>query len=132
MNHKSQLVKNTVIIAIGKMSTQIISYLLLPLYTAKLTPSEYGNYDFVCTVSIFLCPLITLLMEESMFRFLIDATSQTEKKKIISQTIIYTLLGTGIFIPLAILILKLTSTYTSWFIFAFIWYIIISTIRTCY
>ena len=69
MNQKKQLVKNTLIIAIGKLSTQIISYILLPLYTAKLSPSEYGTYDFVCTVSLFLCPVITLLMEESMFRF---------------------------------------------------------------
>ena len=64
MDHKKQLVKNTIIIAIGKMSTQIISYLLLPLYTAKLSPSEYGIYDFVITVCVFASPIITLLMEE--------------------------------------------------------------------
>ena len=75
MNQKKQLMKNTIIIAIGKLSTQIISYLLLPLYTSQLDPSEYGNYDFVCTLSLFLCPIITLLMEESMFRYLIDADS---------------------------------------------------------
>ena len=54
MNQKKQLMKNTIIIAIGKLSTQIISYLLLPLYTSQLDPSEYGNYDFICTLSIFL------------------------------------------------------------------------------
>ena len=43
MNQKKQLMKNTIIIAIGKLSTQIISYLLLPLYTSQLDPSEYGN-----------------------------------------------------------------------------------------
>ena len=86
MNQKKQLVKNTLIIAIGKLSTQIISYILLPLYTAKLSPSEYGIYDFICTISLFLCPIITLLMEESMFRFLIDAVSKNEEKRIISKT----------------------------------------------
>lgn len=124
MNHKSQLAKNTLIIAIGKMSTQIISYLLLPLYTAKLAPAEYGTYDFVCTLSLFLCPLITLLMEESMFRFLIDAETIVEKKKIISQTIIYTIFGTIIFIPISILVMKIASSYTPWFMFAFISFVI--------
>lgn len=124
MNQKKQLVKNTLIIAIGKLSTQIISYILLPLYTAKLSPSEYGTYDFICTVSLFLCPLITLLMEESMFRFLIDAVDKKEEKKIISQTIIYTLFGTLIFIPLAIIILNLATDYTGMLIFAFIVFVV--------
>ena len=109
MNQKKQLVKNTMIIAIGKLSTQIISYILLPLYTAKLSPAEYGTYDFVCTISLFLCPIITLLMEESMFRYLIDANNKEDEKKIISQTIIYTGIGTAIFIPLAILAMSICS-----------------------
>ncbi len=124
MNQKKQLVKNTMIIAIGKLSTQIISYILLPLYTSKLSPAEYGSYDFVCTVSLFLCPLITLLMEESMFRFLIDATNKGEEKRIISQTIIYTVLGVVVFVPLAIIALNLFSDYNGMFIFAFIMFVI--------
>ncbi len=124
MNHKSQLVKNTLIIAIGKMSTQIISYLLLPLYSAKLSPSEYGTYDFVCTMSIFLLPLITLLMEEAMFRFLIDAKDFSEKKKIISQAVIYSIFGTIIFIPVSIIIMHFASDYSPMFMFAFITFVI--------
>lgn len=124
MNHKNQLVKNTVIIAIGKLSTQVLSYILLPLYTAKMATGEYGTYDFICTVSRFLCPLITLLMEESMFRFLIDAKTKDDRKKIISQTIIYTLGGTLVFIPLAILVFKLSSSYTNSFIAIIIFFII--------
>ena len=118
MNQKKQLMKNTIIIAIGKLSTQIISYLLLPLYSSKLTPAEYGNYDFICTLSIFLCPIITLLMEESMFRYLIDAESKVQRKKIISQTIIYTLLATLAFTILASLIMKLGTEYTNIYISA--------------
>ena len=79
MNQKKQLLVNTIIIAIGKLSTQVISFLLLPLYTSKLTPGEYGTYDLLVTISTFLLPIITLLMEESMFRFLIDADDLKEK-----------------------------------------------------
>ena len=73
MNQKKELIKNTLIISIGKFSTQLITFLLLPLYTSLLTTSEYGEYDFLNTISIFLIPCVTLLMEEGMFRFLIDA-----------------------------------------------------------
>ncbi len=124
MNHQNQLVKNTIIIAIGKIGTQIISYLLLPLYTAKMSVSEFGTYDFICTVSVFLCPIITMLMEESMFRFLIDADTKQEKKKIITQTIFYTLIGTAIFIPLAIIILNVATNYNASLIAVFIIFVI--------
>lgn len=124
MNQKKQLMKNTIIIAIGKLSTQVISYILLPLYTAKLSPSEYGNYDFVCTLSLFLCPIITLLMEESMFRYLIDADSKIQRKRIISQTIIYTFFGTVLFTILAAVIMNIWTEYSAAYITAIIAFVI--------
>lgn len=101
MNQKKQLLKNTVIIAIGKLSTQVISFLLLPLYTSKLSPAEYGTYDFLVTLSTFLLPIITMLMEESMFRFLIDADDLKSKKRVITATIAYTAIGTALFTLIA-------------------------------
>lgn len=124
MNQKKELMKNTFIIAIGKLSTQVLSYLLLPLYSSKLSPSEYGSYDFICTLSMFLCPIITLLMEESMFRFLIDADSRVQKKKIISQTIIYTFLGTMIFSILSTTVMSIGTEYTPMYIAAIILFVI--------
>lgn len=97
MNQKTQLLKNTLIIALGKLGTQIVSFLLLPLYTSRLTTSEYGTYDFLVTLSVFLLPIITLLIDESMFRFLIDAEDEKDKKKIITGSIIFMLLGTAVF-----------------------------------
>lgn len=124
MSHQSQLVKNTVIIAIGKLSTQILSYLMLPFYTKHVSTSEFGIFDFICTVSLFLCPIITLLMEESMFRFLIDAETKVQKKKIISQTIIYTIIGTLVFIPISAIILTICTEYSPLLIFAFIAFVV--------
>lgn len=106
---KKDLVKNTFIISLGKFSTQILSYLLLPLYTSILTTSQYGVYDFLVTAAIFLVPFITLLIEESMFRFLIDADSQKEKENIITNTIIYTIVSAAIWCSLIGLILYLVK-----------------------
>lgn len=109
MNQKKQLFKNTIIIAIGKLGTQIISFFLLSLYTSKLEPGEYGTYDFLTTLSALLIPIITLLMEESMFRFLIDAETEKEKRKVITATVLYTIFGItvfGILAGIVMLILK--------------------------
>jgi len=93
MNQKKELIKNTIIISIGKFSTQLISFLLLPLYTSLLTTSEYGQYDFLNTISIFLIPCVTLLMEEGMFRFLIDAKTDKSKGEVFSATFIFSILS---------------------------------------
>ena len=109
MNQKTQLLKNTIIIALGKLGTQIVSFLLLPLYTSKLTTEEYGTYDFLVTLSVFLLPIITLLIEESMFRFLIDAETQKDKKRIITGTIIYMIFGTIVFSIIASIYTAITG-----------------------
>lgn len=105
MDQKKQLLFNTIIIAIGKLGTQIISFILLPLYTNALSPDEYGTYDFWVTLSTFLLPIITLMMEESMFRFLIDAETPKEKKKIITATVFYTTFGTVVFSAIATVVM---------------------------
>ena len=114
---KKDLFKNTIIIAIGKFSTQIISYLLLPLYTTILTTSEYGTYDLLVTICIFVIPLITMMMEESMFRFLIDEEDEDGKKKVMSTACLYALLSTFIWSSIGFIVLSLLKyEYTVVFI----------------
>lgn len=72
MTKQSELVKNTAIIAFGKICTQLISFFLLPLYTSILSTSEYGTVDLVLTYSSLLLPIITLALDQSVFRYLID------------------------------------------------------------
>lgn len=105
MSNQSKLIKNTIIIAIGKFSTQIVSFLLLPLYTTYLSTEQYGIYDFIVTIAIFLTPIIGLTLEESMFRFLIDAKDNVEKKSIISQTFLYTIVSCIVFSIIGVIIL---------------------------
>ena len=97
MSKSKELAKNTLIISIGKVSTQVISFFLLPLYTSKISTDAYGDYDYVITVAAFLVPILTMLMEESMFRFMIDVKTYEEKKRIITQTFIYSIFSAMFF-----------------------------------
>lgn len=87
MNRGKELAKNTVLIAIGKFSTQFISFFLLPLYTSILSTEEYGIVDLLNTYVQLLLPIVTLLIEQGAFRYLIDNLEKKEnKKKIITSS----------------------------------------------
>ena len=67
-----ELAKNTAIISIGKICTQVVSFLLLPIYTNILSTEEYGAVDLIITYTALLLPLVTLQLEQALFRFLLD------------------------------------------------------------
>lgn len=80
MDRNKELVKNTVIITIGKICTQFISFFLLPLYTAYLETGDLGTVDLLNTYISLLVPIVTLQLENAVFRFLIDARDDEEEK----------------------------------------------------
>ena len=80
MSKEKAFAKNTLVVTIGKISTQIITFLLLPIYTAVLSTEEYGIVDLLTTLVSLLLPIITLQMEQGIFRFLIDCRKNEEEK----------------------------------------------------
>ena len=89
MHKKKELVKNTLIIFLGKISTQFISFFLLPLYTRFLSTSAYGTVDLITTYVSLFVPVITLQQEMATFRYLIDARKSEDKiKNVITTSIL--------------------------------------------
>lgn len=118
MNKKKQLAKNTIIIFFGRVCTQLISYFLLPLYTAYLATSEYGLVDLVQTYITLLVPIVTLELEMSVFRYLIDVRGKEKDTKVLmsnnffilgislsSFTLLYLIITSFVVIPFRFLIL---------------------------
>lgn len=88
MSREKTLVKNTAIITVGKICTQMISFFLLPLYTALLSTEEYGTVDLLNTLVSLMLPIVTFQIEQAVFRRLIDNRNKDEEiKKIISTTV---------------------------------------------
>lgn len=83
MKKEKELLKNTVVITIGKICTQLITFFLLPLYTSVLSTSEYGTVDFVVTLTTLFLPIITFQIEQAVFRELIDDRATNKNKKAI-------------------------------------------------
>ena len=105
MSREKTLFKNTLIITIGKVCTQLITFFLLPLYTAILSTEEYGTVDLLNTLVSLLLPIVTFQVEQAVFRNLIDnRENEDEKKKIISTGIFSVILQCIIYICIFFLI----------------------------
>ena len=52
MKELKRLIKTTGVYFFGTVGTKLISFLLLPLYTAYLQPSQYGQYDVNITYAL--------------------------------------------------------------------------------
>lgn len=96
MGRGKELLKNTGIIAIGKVSTRFMSFFLLPLYTAVLGADEYGVVDVFNTYVHLLLPIVTLMLGQGAFRYLVDCNNKKGKEEIVSTTVFTELVLLGI------------------------------------
>ena len=94
MSREKELIKNTGIITIGRVCTQMISFFLLPLYTAVFSTTEFGVVDLFNTIVALLVPILTIQIEQALFRFLIDARENEEDKtKLITSAFTLVVIG---------------------------------------
>lgn len=88
-NRNKDLIKNTLVLSIGQFVPKIMALVVLPLLTGYLTKAEYGLYDLTLTVASFCIPLISIQIQQAVFRYLIEINSN--KKRIISSSIVFTI-----------------------------------------
>ena len=88
MSRQTELAKNTLILTIGKVCTQFVSFLLLPLYTALLIPEEFGIVDLFNTYITLLVPIVNWQFESGLFRFMLDCREKKQVQKEIFSTVI--------------------------------------------
>lgn len=84
-----ELFKNTGIIAIGQMSTKLVNFFLLPLYTALLTTEEYGTVDLLITYSTVLTIIVGLQMNLAVFRYLVTNRDDEARTKQVCSSVVF-------------------------------------------
>ena len=89
LSRGKELIKNTAIVAVGKVCTKFLSFFLLPFYTAVLSTEEYGIVDLFNTYVSLLLPIIVFQIEDSLFRFLVDVRQKDEEKKKVISTVFF-------------------------------------------
>ena len=119
---EKELIKNTLIIFLAKLCTQLISFLMLPLYTSVLSTEEYGFVDIVTTYTALAAPLIGFQLEMGIFRYLIDNRRNDKNKTILITNTIVTIVTSTIFFSILFIIISKTASLPH------LWLILSSTI----
>lgn len=88
MSNKNNFWSITIVYSVGFLSLRAISFLLLPLYTNLLTTKEAGYVFILYTILAFLNTLYNHGMDSSLLKFY----NPKHSKKIISTSIIYSII----------------------------------------
>ena len=81
------LLKNLGLMTISSFASKILSFILVPLYTAALTTDEYGTYDIYTTTAFLLIPLLSVCISDAVLRFALD--KENEPNEVFSIGILF-------------------------------------------
>ena len=91
---------------IGSFGSKILSFLLVPLYTAVLSTSEFGTVDLITSTASLLTPILLLSIFDATLRFGMD--SNYKKEDVLSTSINIAIKG-SLILFLGILIVYITK-----------------------
>lgn len=92
-----KLLGNSLVFAVGDISSKIILFFMLPFYTSILTTTEYSVVDLISTTASLASPFFTLVIAEAVMRFSLD---DGEDRKGIFSTGLYIILFGAVIIGL--------------------------------
>lgn len=87
-----KLFSDTVILAIGTFGSKLLVFLLMPLYTALLSPSQYGTAELITGTANLIMPFACVGITNGIFRF--AAEKGTDREGVFSSGMV--LLGAGL------------------------------------
>lgn len=90
-NRNEELVKNSLLLSIGTLVPKALSLIVLPIISGYLTQEEYGNYDLIISAVSLIVPVITLQIQQAVFRFLIGTKDKTQRESYIISSLVYIL-----------------------------------------
>lgn len=94
MGKYKYLAKNIGLLAVSNFTTKILTFFLVPLYTAVLSTTDYGIYDLFFTTIGVLLPIVTLNIQEGVLRYALD--KEFDQDAVVTIGFRYLLIGTFI------------------------------------
>ena len=88
MNRERDIAKNAFIFTAGRIAAQFAGFLLLPLYSALLTPEDFGIADLINTLVFLIIPFIGIQMDTALFRYTVDCRQDRARQKELFSTVI--------------------------------------------
>lgn len=91
MNNAKSFIKSTGIYLLGNILNKSLSFLLLPVYTAYISPTAFGTYDLNIAYNSFLYSIVFLDIHGVIMRFMFDYTDDEKNKPIFNGIILFLL-----------------------------------------
>lgn len=91
-----KLVKHSGVYSLGKISTKLIAFLLIPIYTSHLSPNDYGILQICNIFSSILVTIILMGMSSSLFK--VYFSGESNRSIVLGTTIINYLISSFIFL----------------------------------
>ena len=126
MNRYKFLFSNTVLFFISSFSSKFLVFLLMPIYTAVLSPAENSDVSLMMQTANLLIPLVSLGISNSIIRFGLD---DKYSKRTVFTTGVFTL-GAGYLILIALFPLLNRVEFIHKYIWMLYLYLLMSCSRT--
>ena len=117
-----QFIKTALIFLTGNMLSKLVSFFLLPLYTSKIDPSQFGNYDVAMSFINLIVPIAFFQIWDGMYRYSFEYKEKKEKEVVISNA--FAFCGFGVLIYLTLFPLLQAFFHIDYFVYALIYGII--------
>lgn len=88
MRDTSKLLKNSVIYLFGNVLSKILTFLMLPLYTRYIVPSDYGYYDMANTYVNLIAIVMCFEIWNTIMRYMLDKQYQFNKEKPVTNGLV--------------------------------------------
>ncbi len=127
MNNKYKfLISNTGLFFISTFSSKFLVFLLMPIYTAVLTPDQFNAADLVTQTANLLIPLVSLGIPNSIIRFGLD--KKYSKSGVFTVAALTYLFGFMVLLAFYPLIVKVS--FISYYVRCLYLYLLCSCLRT--
>ena len=77
MSRYKKLISNTLILGAGTFASKVIVLLMMPFYTAILSPEQFGTADIVTQTANMIIPIACIGICEGLFRFSLDSEDKS-------------------------------------------------------
>ena len=131
MNREINLVKNTIIYAIGNISSKLLSYFMILLYSYYISPNDLGYYDVIMSTIFLIVPIIMFEIHEGVYRLMIEKGIYSIEV-IISSSLKFLLMAIIIYELLLIIILNFIDiefiNVIAYYTFTYMIYVFMTTV----
>jgi len=99
-----KFVKHSTIYAIGTLSRQLVGFLMLPIYTSYMTPTDYGVVGLLAFTLALMEPLLGARLGEAIPKFYFEQKSDKGRATVINSALLVTgCISTVVFLTIYIL-----------------------------